>query len=77
LFAGSGRLDHLIVGTILLAQKALTEPKRKIINNLSLSIRKEFPVIAVRWYKARILLHRVLFARWCWGMGQNCPDRYI
>jgi hypothetical protein len=62
LFAGSARLDHLIVGTILPAEKALTEPVRKIINNLSLLIRKEFPVTAVRWYETRIL-HRVLVAR--------------
>jgi len=48
LFARSGGLDHLVHGAICLIDKAVAESKGEIVNNLSFSIGKEFPVVAVR-----------------------------
>jgi hypothetical protein len=65
-------LDHLIVGAIQLAKKAMTEPIRKIVNNLSLLIRKEFPVIAMCRYEPRIILHRGIGRVLVMGPMQRC-----
>jgi len=48
LFPGSGGLDHLIIRAIRLRKKPLAEPIREIIDDLGLSIGKEFAVVAVR-----------------------------
>jgi hypothetical protein len=40
-------LDHLIIRAIRLRKKPLAEPIREIINDLGLSIGKEFAVVAV------------------------------
>jgi hypothetical protein len=41
-------MDHLIIRAIRLRKKPLTEPIREIINDLGLSIGKQFAVVAVR-----------------------------
>ena len=48
LFPRSGRLDHLINRAIRPGQKPVTKPISEIVNNLGLSIRNEFAVVAVR-----------------------------
>jgi|SRR6516165_935912 len=55
LFARSGGLDHLVHGAICLIDKAVAESKGEIVNNLSFSIGKEFPVVAVRRDEAGVI----------------------
>jgi hypothetical protein len=68
---------NLIVGTIQIGKKAMTEPIRKIVNNLSLLIRKECPVIAVRWYEPRITLHRFIDRVLVMGPMQRRPSAQV
>jgi hypothetical protein len=54
LFPRSGGLDHLINRAIRFSKKPLTKPIGEIVNNLGLSIGKEFALVAVRGNEAGI-----------------------